>query len=107
MCVLTIFKRGFIQILLLCNRGYLLRQSELIVNSIVKQTVLRRVKTKETDTEHTNVREDLGKPKIKDEQKAKRMEISGDLISMCDQDPLHLENIVTVDETWSYQFDPE
>ena len=26
---------------------------------------------------------------------------------MCDQDPLLLENIVTEDETWCYQFDPE
>ena len=68
------------------------------------------------DTAHTIVRDDLGKRKIcfrflphklTDEQKAKRMETSGDLISMCDQDPLLLENIVTGDEIWCYQFDPE
>ena len=67
------------------------------------------------DTAHTIVRNDLGKRKIcsrfvphklRDEQKAKRMETSGDFISMCDQDPLLLENIVT-EETWCYQFDPE
>ena len=34
-----------------------------------------------------------------DEQKAKRMDTSGDFISMCDQDVLLLENIVTGDET--------
>ena len=45
--------------------------------------------------------------KLTDEQKAKRMETSGDFISMCDQEPLLLENIVTGDETWCYQFDPE
>ena len=45
--------------------------------------------------------------KLTDEQKEKRMETSGDFISMCDYDPLLLENIVTGDETWCYQFDPE
>ena len=35
------------------------------------------------------------------------METCGDFISMCDQDPLHLKNILTGDETWCYQFDPE
>ena len=68
------------------------------------------------DTAHAIVRDDLRKRKIcprfvphkfTDEQEAKRMDISGDFISMCDQDPLLLENVVTVDETWCYQFDPE
>ena len=68
------------------------------------------------DTAHTIVREDLGKRKIysqfvslklTDEQKAKRMETSGVFISMCDQDPLLLENNVMGDETWCYQFNPE
>ena len=45
--------------------------------------------------------------KLTDEQKAKRMETCGDFISMCDQHPLLLENIVTWDEMWCYQFDPE
>ena len=67
------------------------------------------------DTTHTIVRDDLGKRKISsrfvphkltDEQKEKRTETSGDLIFMCDQDPLFLENIVVGDETWCYQFDP-
>ena len=65
------------------------------------------------DTAHSIVRNDLGKRKfcsrfvphkLTDKQKAKRMGTSGDFISMCDQDPLLLENIVT---TWCYQFDPE
>ncbi|KAJ4431362.1 hypothetical protein ANN_19959 [Periplaneta americana] len=68
------------------------------------------------DTVHTIIRDDLGKRKIcsrfvphklTDEQKAKRMETSGGFISMCDQDPLLLKTIVTGDETWCYQFDPE
>ena len=69
------------------------------------------------DTVHTIVRDYLGKwkicsrfvpQKLTDEQKAKRMETSGDfIISMCDQDPLLLENIVTADEAWCYQFDQE
>ncbi|KAJ4445043.1 hypothetical protein ANN_06842 [Periplaneta americana] len=68
------------------------------------------------DTMHTIVRDDLGKRKIcsrfvphklTDEQKAKRMETSRDFISMCDEDPLPLKTIVTGDETWCYQFDPE
>ena len=45
--------------------------------------------------------------KFTDEQKAQRMEISEDSISMCDQEPLLLGNIVTRDETWYYQFDSE
>jgi len=68
------------------------------------------------DTVHTIVREDLGKRKIctrfvphklTDEQKSKRMETSGDFITMCDQDPSFLRTIVTGDEIWCYQFDPE
>ena len=64
----------------------------------------------------TFVRDDLAKRKmcsrfvphnLTDEQKAKRMETTGDFISMCDQDPLLLENIVTGDETWCYQFHSE
>ena len=68
------------------------------------------------DAAHIIVRDDLDKRKIcsrfmphklTDKQKAKRMETSGDFISICDQDPMLLENIVTGDETWCYQFDPE
>jgi transposase len=60
------------------------------------------------DTVHTIVHEDLGKPKIcsrfvphklTEEQKAKRMETSGDFITTCDQYPSFLRIIVTVDET--------
>ena len=66
------------------------------------------------DTAHTIVRDDLGKReicsrfvphKLTDEQKGKRKETSGEFSSMYDQDPLLLENIVTGDETCSYQFD--
>jgi len=65
---------------------------------------------------HNIVREDLCKRKIcsqfvphklTDEQKAKRMETSGDFITMCDKDPSFLQTIITGDETWCYQFDPE
>jgi len=65
---------------------------------------------------HTIVREDLGKRKIcsrfvphkvAGEQKAKRVETSGDFITMCGRDPSFLQTIVTGDETWCYQFDPE
>ena len=68
------------------------------------------------DTAHTIVRDDQSKRKIcsrfvphklTDDQKVKRMETCGDFISMCDQDPLLLENIVPGDETWCYQFDPK
>lgn len=45
--------------------------------------------------------------KVIDEQKAKRMETSGHLIFICDQDPFLLQTIVTGDETWCYQFHPE
>ena len=56
------------------------------------------------DTVHTIVHEDLVKWKIcsrfvphklTGEQKAKRMETSGDFITMCDQDPSSLRTIVT------------
>ena len=67
-------------------------------------------------TVHNIAREDLCKRKIcsrfvphklTDEQKAKRMETSGDFITICDQYPSFLRTIVTGDETWCYQFDPE
>ena len=60
------------------------------------------------DKVHTIVRDDSSKRKIcsrfvphrlTDEQKAKRMETSEDIVSTCDQDPLLLENIITGDET--------
>ena len=69
-----------------------------------------------TDTAHTIIHEDLGKQKIcsrivphkpTDQQKPKRMKTSGDFISMCDQDPLLLENFVMGDETRCYQFNLE
>ena len=68
------------------------------------------------NTVHNIVREDLRKRKIcsrfvphklRDEQKAKRLETSGDFITMCDQDSSFLRTIVTGDETQCYQFDPE
>ena len=68
------------------------------------------------DMAHTIVRDDLGKRKISsqfvphkltDEQKAKWMETSGDFTFMGDQDPLLLEKIVTGDESWCHQFNPE
>jgi len=68
------------------------------------------------DMVHTLVHKDLGKWKIcsrfvphklTDEQKAKRMETTGDFITICDKDPSFLRTIVTGDETWCYQFDPE
>ena len=68
------------------------------------------------DTVHTIVCKDLGKRmicsqfvpyKLTDEQKAKRLETSGDFITMCVQDPSFLRTIITGDETWCYQFDPE
>ena len=60
------------------------------------------------DMAHTIVCDDLGKRKIllllcatqaHRLAESKRMETSGDFISMCDQDPLLLENIVMGDET--------
>ena len=60
------------------------------------------------DIAHTIVHDDLRKQKIcfwfvphklTDEQKAKRMETSRDFFSMCDQDTLLLENIVSGDKT--------
>ena len=66
------------------------------------------------DTAHIIVRDDLGKRKIcsrfvplklTDEQKAKRMETSGDFISTCDQDPFIASGKHR--ETWCYQFDSE
>ena len=68
------------------------------------------------DMAYTIVQDDLGKRKIcsqfvphklTNEKKAKRMETSSDFISMCDQDPLLLGNIITRDQSWCYQFDPE
>ena len=68
------------------------------------------------DTAHI-LRDDLGKRKIcsrfvlykpTDQQKPqKRMETSGDFISLCDQDPILLENVVTGDDISCYQFHPK
>jgi len=64
----------------------------------------------------TIVREDLGKRKICSrfvphrltaEQKEKRMECANDFVRMCHQDRSFLTTIVTGDETWCYQYDPE
>ncbi|KAJ4436686.1 hypothetical protein ANN_16817 [Periplaneta americana] len=91
-------------------RQMLAQDRRLTLRLIAEELVISK------DTVHTIVRDVLGKRKIcsrfvphklTDEQKAKRMETSGDFISMCDQDPLVLKTIVTGDETWCYQFDPE
>lgn len=44
---------------------------------------------------------------LSDEQKQYRMETSGDFIDMCDRNPQVLETIITGDESWCYQYDPE
>ena len=68
------------------------------------------------DMVHTIVCEDLNnwkicsrfvRHKLTDEQKAKRMEPTVDIITMCDQDPSFLRTIVTGDEICCYQFDSE
>ncbi len=68
------------------------------------------------ETVRTIVREDLGKRKICSrfvphrltaEQKEKRMECANDFISMCRGNRSFLTTIVTGDETWCYQYDPE
>ncbi|GBN79472.1 hypothetical protein AVEN_131700-1 [Araneus ventricosus] len=62
------------------------------------------------------IHENLQKPKIcarfvphklSDEQKQHRMQTSGDFIDACDRNPQFLETIVTGDESWFYQYDPE
>ncbi|GBN00081.1 hypothetical protein AVEN_69855-1 [Araneus ventricosus] len=45
--------------------------------------------------------------KLSDEQKQHRVETSGDFIDACDRNPQFLETIVTGDESWCYQYDPE
>ena len=68
------------------------------------------------DTVHIIVREDLEKRKICSrfvphsltaEQKERRMECAKDFINSCHQDPSFLANIITGDESWCYQYDPE
>lgn len=68
------------------------------------------------DTVHKILTEDLGKRKIcsrfvphflTDDQKQCRMEACGELIDSADRDPLFLQSIVTGDESWCYQYDPE
>ncbi|GBM58196.1 hypothetical protein AVEN_196703-1 [Araneus ventricosus] len=45
--------------------------------------------------------------KLSDEQKQHRMETSGDFIDACDQNPQFLETLITGDESWCHQYDPE
>lgn len=60
--------------------------------------------------------QDLGKRKIcsrfvphhlRDEQKQLRLDACGELIDNADADPAFLDRIVTGDESWCYQYDPE
>ncbi|XP_035226671.1 protein GVQW3-like [Stegodyphus dumicola] len=60
--------------------------------------------------------QDLGKRKIcsrfvphhlRDEQKQLRPDACGELIDNADADPAFLDRIVTGDESWCYQYDPE
>ena len=91
-------------------RQMLVQDRRLTLGLIAKELTISK------DPAHTIIHADLGKRKIcfqfvphklTDEQKAKRMETSGDFISMCDHDPLLLENINTEDETLCFQFDPQ
>ncbi|GBO02757.1 Histone-lysine N-methyltransferase SETMAR [Araneus ventricosus] len=45
--------------------------------------------------------------KLSDEQKQHQMETCGGFIDACDRNPQFLETIVTGDELWCYQYDPE
>ena len=64
----------------------------------------------------TIVHKHLGKQKIcawfvlhmlTNDQKQTQIETSGDFIDMCDQNLQFLETIITEDETWCCQYDPE
>jgi histone-lysine N-methyltransferase SETMAR len=68
------------------------------------------------DSVSTIIHQDLGKRKIcshfvshslTDDQKETRMHTAGEFIDTCDQDPTFLQTIVTGDESWCCQYDPE
>lgn len=67
-------------------------------------------------TVHAIITEDLQKKKVcaqfvphtlRDDEKLKRVNHSRDLIATAENDPNFLKSIVTGDETWCFQYDPE
>lgn len=47
-------------------------------------------------------------PKVlTDDQKSRRVEVCRELLEMCEVDPDFLENVVTGDESWVFEYDPE
>lgn len=67
-------------------------------------------------TVHTIVTEDLAMRKVcaklvpkvlSEEQKLSRVEISQEILDCVQEDPNFLDNVITGDETWVFQYDPE
>jgi len=47
-------------------------------------------------------------PKVlSDEQKANRVASCDELVQCCDEDPHFLDNVITGDESWIFEYDPE
>src|SRR5213083_1825611 len=55
----------------------------------------------------TIMTEDLQKHALTREQKEQRVSASEDLVATADADPNFLQNIVTGDESWCLEYDPE
>nr|XP_012145924.1 PREDICTED: putative uncharacterized protein FLJ37770 [Megachile rotundata] len=62
-------------------------------------------------TEHLNMRQVCAKmvpkPLLTDDQKLRRVEVCQENLNMCESDPQFLNNVITGDESWIFEYDPE
>lgn len=80
----------------ICLIAQMLNLSKSVVHDIV--------------TEHLNMRKVCAKmvPKVlTDGQKLRRVEVCQENLNMCESDPQFLNNVITGDESWIFEYDPE
>ena len=66
--------------------------------------------TRDIVTVHLNMRKVCTKmvPKVlTDDQKLRRVEVCQENLNMCKCDPQFLNNVITGDESWIFEYDPE
>lgn len=86
------------------------KDRRLGVRALAEQLHLNRESVRRILTEELNMRKVCAKmvPRLLSaEQKECRMNISADILESIEKDPTFLERVITCDETWIFQYDPE
>lgn len=90
---------------------YLLNHDRrMSIRMVADELSMSQIQVFEIVTENLSIRKVCAEfmPRVlSEEQKAPRKAICQDLLYHANEDPNFLDNVVTVDETWVFEYDPE